>query len=107
MDDSEEIFKVIIKECFWGDYSYTLDDIRNNLNSGDEKFRSFLFSKILYNSKYPSKYLRLLFSDIEIKLYLSKIPLQNINYFNLRKKLIMANILGENVEISELSWKIK
>ncbi len=107
MNHEDKIFEDIIRECFWGDYSYTPDEIRSNLNSGDEKFRLFLFSKIMNNSNYPSKYLRLLFSKIEIKSFFSKELLNNNQYYNLRKKLVMANVLGEDIEIRELTWKKK
>ena len=68
------LIEEIIRDCFWGDYSYSTDDIIKELASGDERFRLFLFTKILNNSRYPSRYIRALFDESEVRFFLSKIP---------------------------------
>jgi len=99
------LIEEIIRDCFWGDYSYSADDIKKELDSGDEKFRLFLFSKILNNSRYPSKYIRALFDENEVRLFLSKIPERQSERASLRRQLVRANVLGEMFEIKGLKWR--
>ncbi len=107
MSYTDETIHEIIKDCFWGDYNYTVDDIKKQLDSGSERFKSFLFGKIINNSIYPSKYLKSLFTIEEVKHYLSNDTGYNRVYMSRRIELIRANLLGESIQIKGLSWKIK
>lgn len=99
------LIEEIIRDCFWGDYSYSADDIKKELDSGDERFRLFLFSKIFNNSSYPSKFIRELFDKDEVRLYLSKIPERQNERESRRCQLVKANVLGEISEIKGLKWR--
>lgn len=99
------LIEEIIRDCFWGDYTYSVDDIRNELVAGDERFRLFLFTKILNNSRYPSRYIRALFDENEIRFFLSKIPERQGERASLRRQLVRANVLGELSEIKGLKWR--
>lgn len=103
-DIDSGLIEEIIRDCFWGDYSYSVDDIQKELASGDERFRLFLFTKILNNSRYPSKYIRALFDENEVRFYLSKIPQRQGERASLRRQLVRANVLGELSEIKGLKW---
>ena len=102
---NDNLIEEIIRDCFWGDYSYTVEDIKKELASGDERFRLFLFSKILNNSRYPSKFIRELFDEDEVRLYLSKIPERQSERESRRRQLVRANVLGEISEIKGLKWR--
>jgi hypothetical protein len=43
----------VLKECFWGDYRISEEDILERLKSGDPGFARFLFSKIIENNRHP------------------------------------------------------
>jgi len=101
------LIEEIIRDCFWGDYSYSTDDIIKELASGDERFRLFLFTKILNNSRYPSRYIRALFDESEVRFFLSKIPQKQGERASLRRQLVRANVLGELSEIQGLKWRIR
>lgn len=102
---SDDIIEDVIRECFWGDYSYSAGDIKRELASGDERFRFFIFSKILYNSSYPSKYIRAFFDETEVRFFLSKIPEKLNERSSLRRQLVRANVLCEISEIKGLEWR--
>jgi len=104
---NDEDIEEIIRDCFWGDYSYTVEDIKKELASGDERFGLFLFSKILYNSSYPSKYIRKLFDADEVRLFLSKIPERQSERESRRRQLVQFNVLGEAIDIKGLKWRIR
>ena len=102
---SNEMLEEIISDCFWGDYNYSAEDINRELSSGNERFRLLLFSKILNNSRYPSKYIRALFTEDEVRSCLLNMP-EHLNERSfLRRQLIKANVLGDNIEIKGLKWR--
>lgn len=102
---NDKVIEEIIRDCFWGDYNYTVEDIKKELVSDNEKFKLFLFSKILANSKYPSKFIRELFSIDEVRQFLSKIPERQVERESRRRQLVKANVLGEAIEIKGLKWQ--
>ena len=57
---------IILKECFWGDYSFTENEIINMTQSDNLKQKQFLFSKIIQNSRHTSYLLRI-FSEKDLK----------------------------------------
>lgn len=101
----DRIIEDVIHDCFWGDYDYTAGDIRNELSAGGERFKLFLFTKILDNSRYPSKYIRALFTEDEVRFFLSKVKGRLNDRAVLRRQLVMTNVLGEHVEIKGLRWR--
>ena len=104
---NNDLIEDVLEDCFWGDYNYSAEEIKKELNSGDERFKLFLFSKIINNSRYPSKYIRAFFDEDEVRFFLSKIPGRQGEGFSRRRQLVMANVLGEISEIKGLQWRIQ
>lgn len=104
---NNDLIEDVLKDCFWGDYNYSAEEIKKDLNSGDERFKLFLFSKIINNSRYPSKYIRAFFDEEEVRFFLSRIPGRQGEEFSRRRKLVMANVLGEISEIKGLQWRVQ
>ncbi len=102
---NDKVIEEIIRDCFSGDYSYTVEDIKKELASDNKRFKLFLFSKILANSKYPSKFIRELFNIDEVRQFLSKIPERQVERESRRRQLVKANVLGEAIEIKGLKWQ--
>lgn len=107
METLDSAIEDVLKECFWGDYNYSIQDIKKELESGNRKFGLFLFTKILNNARYPSRYIRILFPLNDVSEYLNAIQPGTRDYDELRRKLVMSNVLGVVQDIRELSWKIK
>jgi hypothetical protein len=99
----EENIKAIIEECFWGEYSVSVENIIDRLDKKDPAFIKFLFSKIVENSRYPSHHIKKLFPPA---LYVSLIAdyLQKTGGKK-RVRLISANLTGEHEKASEYKWQ--
>jgi len=93
----------VLQECFWGDYRISEKDILEKLESGDPGFARFLFSKIIENSRHPSRHLQVLFPpDLLrglIKRYLKSAGSRK------RIRLVAANITGNYDLVPEYRWK--
>jgi hypothetical protein len=61
-DNRRKNIKAVLEECFWGEYTITVEDTINRLDKKDTDFIKFLFSKIIENSRYPSRHIKNLFS---------------------------------------------
>ena len=57
----------VIQECFWDDYTLSVQDLLAKLDSGDLAFQRFLFSKIVENSRHPSRHLRALYPPDQLQ----------------------------------------
>lgn len=102
-DNRKENIKAILEECFWGEYTITVEDIISRLDKKDPDFIKFLFSKIVENSKYPSRYIKNLFSPA---IYNSLIEdYQKKARDKKRFRLIYANLTGNYDNVSEYQWK--
>jgi hypothetical protein len=102
VDDRRAIADKIISECFWGDYSLTADDLLFRLAQHDPGFDRFLFSKIIENSRQPSRYLPMLFAPEVLQSLLGR-------YLRMagsrkRVRLVAANLTGQYDLVPELQW---
>ena len=102
MEDRRAIADRMISECFWGDYSLTADELLLRLEQHDPGFDQFLFSKIIENSRQPSRYLPILFAPEVLQsllgLYLHKAGNRK------RVRLVAANLTGRYDLVPELQW---
>ncbi|GAB6060739.1 hypothetical protein JCM31598_38560 [Desulfonatronum parangueonense] len=58
-----ESARIVLQECFWGDYKLSAEELLHRLEAGDRGFERFIFSKIIEkNSSHPSRHLRTLFA---------------------------------------------
>lgn len=101
-DDKRAIAKKIISECFWGDYSLTADELLFRLEQHDPGFDRFLFSKIIENSRHPSRYLPMLFSPEVLQSLLDRYLRMAGNRKRIR--IIAANLTGRYDLVPELQW---
>ncbi|MGA1865416.1 MAG: hypothetical protein ACMUHX_10165 [bacterium] len=102
-DSRMESALTVLNECFWGDYNLTAGDILDRLDENDPGFDSFLFSKIIENSSYPSRHIRNLFPQAMHKTLLDKYLKQTGERKRLR--LISANLTGDYSRVPEYRWQ--
>ena len=77
----------VLKECFWGEYNLTPEEILTRLDRNDEAFNKFLFSKIVENSKYPSRSLKNIFSPTIIESLIKEYLFRTKENRRLREKI--------------------
>jgi|GEM_PF-336040 len=66
LSETPLLLSKILSECFWGDYSFTEDDIINIIKNGSKKEKQFLFGKIIQNANFVSQSLSI-FSLADLK----------------------------------------
>jgi len=97
----------ILSECFWGDYSFTKDDIINIVNNGSKKEKQFLFGKIIQNAVFVSQSLSI-FSLADLKWLFDEYKI-TFNKVFIQKRIALAKaiLLKEyDDEILEIyKWK--
>ena len=93
----------VVQECFWGDYLVTPQDILERLEKKDAAFGRFLFSKIIENSRHPSKHLKALFPMEDLLPMLDRYL--SMSGGKKRVRLVAANITGDHSLVPELQWK--
>ncbi len=102
-DHRLESARVVLKECFWGDYQLSAQEILDRLDENETGFERFVFSKIIENCSYPSRHLRRLFpTDILqdlLKRYLKQAGEKKSLW------LIAANVTGDHSLAPEYQWK--
>lgn len=103
MDRTLQSATQVVRECFWGDYTLSPRDILARLKSNDPGFNHFLFSKIIENSRYPSKHLSILFPEKELHELLDRYL--EMSGGKQRVRLVAANITGNHDLVPELKWK--
>ena len=101
-EDRLAIADKIISECFWGDYSLTADELLFRLEQHDPGFDRFLFSKIIENSRQPSRYLPMLFAPEVLQSLLDRYLRMAGN--RKRVRLVAANLTGRYDLVPELQW---
>ncbi|MGM0760856.1 MAG: hypothetical protein ACQEUB_14330 [Thermodesulfobacteriota bacterium] len=93
----------VVQECFWGDYTLSAQNLLAQLDSGDLAFQRFLFSKIVENSRHPSRHLRALYPPEQLqallKDYMPKARDQK------RIRLIAANLTQNYALAQEYQWR--
>ena len=98
------IYKRIIKDCFW-DLNFEVDDIQKIISSNDIQKKSFLFNKILLNSTNMFQALKI-FSIEDIAYFLDRfeVPKFNHDYIFKRKNMAEVYFLDRPLLINELKW---
>ena len=106
MELIKQIAKIIFEEAFWGDYTYTEENIAEILaDFSRKKERFFIFQKALFNLKEPA-ILTKVFPKEELKEHLAKIfPDQRFSWLSERVKIWRNIFLGEKNEIPRAKWK--
>ncbi|MCF8104037.1 MAG: hypothetical protein K9K64_01015 [Desulfohalobiaceae bacterium] len=95
--------EAVLQECFWGDYNLSAAEILNRLDRNEPGFDRFLFSKIMNNSKHPSRYLRALFPMETLKRFLEQELKRSGG--NKRFRLVAANIFEQYDLVPEYQWR--
>jgi hypothetical protein len=100
----KEAVEQIFRECFWGDYRISADEILHRLEAGDATFARFLFGKIADNARYLSRLIRILFSPREIEAVLADVT-SRPRWQDRRHRCIRANLTGDRKLVPELMWR--
>ena len=95
--------QVVIQECFWGEYHLSAQEILDRLDRNEPGFNRFLFSKIIENSRHPSRHIRNLFPPAVLEDLLERYLEQAAEKKRLR--LIAANLTGNHNQAPEYQWR--
>lgn len=89
-------------ECFRGDYLLSAEDILPRLDRGEPGFDRFLFSKIIENSRQPSRHLPVLFPPETLQ----ALPARYLQMSGGKKRVrpVVANLTGRHDLVPELQW---
>jgi len=90
-------------ECFWGEYHLTARDILDRLDRKEPGFDRFLVSKIIENSRHPSRHLRNLFPRDTLQRLLDRYIDRSGE--DKRLRLIAANVTGDYNRAPEYQWR--
>lgn len=94
--------ETVLRECFWGDYNLSAQDLLQRLDADDPGFERLLFSKIIENSPHPSRHLRVLFPPATLKHLLHRhLSRPQVTQ---RSRIVAANLTGDYSLVPELSW---
>ena len=106
-EEKVRIAETILKECFWGDYSYSEQELIRIAEKGSWHEKKFLFGKIIYNALHTSFSLRLFSLPDLKKLYEGFKVSFNKDMVQRKLSLSKAILLGEyNEEIlARYRWK--
>lgn len=96
--------RVVLRECFWGDYRITSEELLNRLDKDEAGFDRFVFSKIVENSDYPSRHIRALFHPDKWQELLDRYMKTGRN--TKRLCLVAANMTGNYDLAKEYTWRI-
>lgn len=102
MDLKLKYAKHIIEECFWGDYILSAEELLARLEKDEPGFDTFVFSKIIENSRRPSLYLPVLFPPKVLDRLLNRYL--RMAKPNKRVRLVAANLTGRFDLVPELQW---
>ena len=95
--------RAVLRECFWGDYQLTAEELLHRLDKDEAGFDRFVFSKIVENSDYPSRHLRALFLSDKWQKLLDRYMKNGTN--TKRRRLVAANMTGNYDLAKEYSWR--
>lgn len=104
MDEKFAMATQVARECFWGDYRISPEDILARLEQDDPAFKQFLFSKIIENSRFPSRLLQGLFDKQALAVMLDRYLAMSGG--KERVRLTAANITGKYDLVPERQWRI-
>ena len=92
-DPRLESAQIVLQECFWGDYELSAEEMLDKLDNSDPGFDRFLFSKIIENSRHPSRHLRRLFEQEHLHRLLQHY--RQLSGDSKRARLVAANLTGK------------
>ena len=96
----------IIRDCFW-EYNFTNEEIDHLASSNNDREKSFLFQKILLNSKSLFNDLKIFDIQILRGLILNyKVPTFNHEYIFKRKNMAEVYFLNKPLLVNELKWQL-
>ncbi|MBL7225025.1 MAG: hypothetical protein ISS59_02725 [Desulfobacteraceae bacterium] len=96
--------RLVVRECFWGDYQITAKELVDRLEADEPGFDRFLFSKIMENSPYPSRHISALFHPDMWRALLDRY-LKNARNTK-RVRLVAANLTGKYDLATEYQWRL-
>ena len=97
--DKKALLEDILKYCYW-DYSISIEELENILNSKDVRLKKKVFDKIVKNYRDPVGALNTLFSSQDLEKLFDEYPIKN------SKIMVLRNVLlKEHNYIKELTWK--
>ena len=109
LHDSDDIYQateVVVRECLWGDYHLTAQELKDRMQTSDDMdFKTWIFSKVVDNSSHPSRYIRLLFTLEATRLFLDRSLKTARDRRVLRLRMIERNIFGKGEELTEYAWQ--
>jgi hypothetical protein len=100
--EQRKVLEIVLKECFWGDYSIGFREAEEKLCDEDAAFERFLAGRIITDSPFPSARLRALFPEQKLRSLLDALVLTG--RADKRRTLAKAVIFREPWE-QEPSWK--
>jgi len=96
--------QAVLRECFWGDYQMSAEELLKRLEENDSGFDRFVFSKIVENSTHPSRHLRVLFQPEKWQALLDRYLKTGRKTRRLR--LVAANMTGNYDLAKEYAWRV-
>lgn len=107
-DPRLSVVRRLLRECFWGDYLLSAEEILARLDRNESGFARFIFSKIIENGSFPSRDLPLLFTAETLQALLARYLLMTEKQRgrnNQRVRLVAANLTGHYDLVPELQWQ--
>ncbi len=105
MDDPRLISaRAVMRECFWGDYQITVEELLKRIAADEPGFDRLVFSKIVENSSYPSRHIRALFHPDRWRILVDRYLKTGRNTKRIR--LVAANLTGNYELAKEYRWRI-
>jgi len=105
MEDNRMVnAQTVLRECFWGDYQMSAEELLRRLDEDEPGFNRLVFSKIVENSAYPSRHIRALFQPEKWRTLLDRYMKSGPNAK--RRRLVAANLTGNYDMAKEYAWKM-
>jgi hypothetical protein len=100
-EEKRKVLELVLKECFWGDYSISPREAEKKLADEDGAFERFLAGRIVTDSPFPSARLKALFPKKKLRPLLDSLSLTG--RADARRSLAKAVLFNEPWE-REPSW---
>jgi len=99
-------YQQLISDCFW-EYNFTSEDLDQIITSGDPRKNQFIFGKILANSTYLLKDLKIFPLEKLASLVDSyTVPKFNYDFLYRRKNIVEFHFFEKDLTLEELKWTI-
>ena len=101
----EDAARDAVAECFWGDYTFTDQDILQMVEEHSPYTDRFLIRRIVDNAIWPSRVLRALFPRERILRAIEEPVASHASaYHERRHRLVRANLTGNYALVPERQW---